>query len=270
MKKGIRRLIILFIVLAALWAFGTFTITTNETELSDGRIDGDVRIAVISDLHGSSFGGGNRRLIKRIREVSPDLVAAVGDMYTYGDRRGEAAAQSLLTELAREFDVYYVSGEHDGGDRFLENIGEAGVRVLNYREEYVEYNGTTLHLYGIDNAYYSNTFDLANEFEPDEDNFTVLLAHIPNFEPFARFGIDLSICGDTHGGQVRLPFIGAVYNEGIWLPELSGGDYNTSLTKGMYEYNDAHLFVTSGLGNYPVPVRLFNRPEVAVITLKAK
>lgn len=64
-------------------------------------------------------------------------------------------------------------------------------------------NNTPIHLYGITNVYYTPTFDLLNEFELDNNTY----------QYFTCSGIDLSLCGDTHGGQFRPPFIGAVLVE---------------------------------------------------------
>ena len=67
-----------------------------------------------------------------------------------------------------------------------------------------------------------------------------------------------------------MPKLGAIYNQGIWFPETIGKtDSDAVYTKGLYEKNGKYLFVSSGLGN-SVPIRLFNRPEIAVITLKHK
>ena len=115
----------------------------------------------------------------------------------------------------------------------------------------------------ISNVYYSPTFNLKNAFTLDESRLNILLAHSENMEDFADFGLDLVLCGDTHGGQVRLPYAGALVNNGIWLPELKGRIY----TKGLYAKDDTQLFISSGLGNYPVPLRFLNRPEIAVLTI---
>ena len=133
---------------------------------------------------------------------------------------------------------------------------------MNYKDEIITVKNTKLHLYGINNVYYSDTFDLNNAFTPDEENYSILLAHSSYFRRFADFGIDLSICGDTHGEMFRLPVIGALYDGSTFLPDRQG-----IYTKGTYSLGDSRLFISSGLGNYPLPVRFCNRPEIAVIEL---
>ena len=149
-------------------------------------------------------------------------------------------------------------------------LKQNGVNVLDYKKEEITINDTKINLYGITNQYYSPTFNLKNEFEINKEEYNILLAHISNFEKFEEFGIDLSLCGDTHGGEIRLPFIGAVINRGIWFPEIRKDIENIDVkcVKGLYKRNDSYLFVSSGLGSYPIGVRLFNRPEIAVIKLK--
>lgn len=111
------------------------------------------------------------------------------------------------------------------------------------------------------------TYDLTNEFTLDEEHYTILLAHIPNREKFAAFGTDLALCGDTHGGQVRLPFIGPVYHQGAWFPRLLS-DGAPLDDKGLFTEEDFRLFISSGLGNFPIPLRICNRPEIAVVRLE--
>lgn len=250
----------------AVWWFNNYTINIHHETVSDERINDDITIVHISDLHSASFGKDNENLIEKIRAQKPDLIATTGDMHTSNDENGKETALKLLTALTDIAPVYYVNGEHDFRESFSESLKENGVHVLDYADEVVTIKNTKLHLYGITNVYYTPTFDLANKFEPDDDTYSILLAHIQNFDKFAKFGIDLSLCGDTHGGVFRLPFVGAVYTpDGGLFPELSG-----KYIKGMYERDGKLMYISSGLGNYPLPARFCNRPEIAVIKLVPK
>ena len=250
------------------WWVNSFTLKTTKIEIASPKIQNEIRFVQLTDLHGASFGIGNKKLIRRIRRQKPEFVAVTGDMYTFGSARGRKTALSLLADLAQEYPVYYINGEHDNSDSFCEALASGGVRVLNYEEELLQIGETTLHLYGINNIFYTTTFDLRNAFAPDEENFTLLLSHASNFRKFADFGIDLSLSGDTHGGLVHLPLVGAIYNRGCWFPEhAADADADVRYTKGLYQKGESRLFVSSGLGNYPLPLRLFNRPEVAAVRL---
>lgn len=249
-----------------LWWFQTFTLTVTRVELAHPAVKAPVKIVQLTDLHGASFGRENHSLLEKIEREQPDLIAVTGDLYTHGDEAGKQTAIHLLTELVKLCPVYAVPGEHDASAEFLDALRGVGVRVLDYKTESLRVGETPLRLYGIDNVYYSATFSLENEFSPpDEQEFSILLAHISNPPAFAAFGVDLALCGDTHGGQVRLPWIGPIYYQGSWFPvfSYSHGIYD----KGMYQLEDMHLFISSGLGNYPAPVRFWNRPEIVVLTL---
>lgn len=256
-------ILIFFLSSAVIWWYNTFTIKVTSETICDERINGDVTIVHISDLHGFSFGNKNINLINKIKAQNPDFIAVTGDMYSSGDNKGKETALEFMKDITEIAPVYYVNGEHDHGEEFAAQLEDLGVNVLRYRDAAVTINDTYIHLYGITNVYYTPTFDLANKFELDKNAYNILLAHIENFNKFAAFGMDLSLCGDTHGGQVRLPFIGALYipDDGVF-PDLS-----QKYTKGLYEKNGKLLYISSGLGNYPVPIRFCNRPEISVIKL---
>ncbi len=267
MKKTLIIVVLVIIALFATWYFNIYWLATTTVDVYSDKIENEMTIVHITDLHGYSFGTNNQTLIEMINNAEPDLVCVTGDMHTSYDDTGREVATDLLTNLAKEHEVYFVNGEHDYSTVFLEDLAENNVNVINYEDEIIEVNGNTIHIYGINNQYFSPTFDLENEFEKDSENFNLLLAHASKLDKFSDFGIDLTLCGDTHGGQVRLPFIGAVFNRGYWLPELEG-NFDATHTKGLYEYNGSTLFVSSGLGNGPIPIRFMNQPEVAVINLK--
>lgn len=256
--------IVLIVILLFVWWYGTFTLSVTTQTISNEKIQSEVTIVHLTDLHGATFGKDNADLVAKVRQQQPDLIAVTGDMYTHGDNKGRQTALSLMEQLTDIAPVYYVNGEHDHGEAFAAQLEEVGVNALRYEDERLEINGTPIHLYGITNVYYTATFDLANEFTLDENAYCVLLAHVDHFEKFAQFGIDLSLCGDTHGGQVRLPFIGAVFlpDSGLF-PELRG-----ARVKGLYRKRGKLMYVSGGLGNYPVPLRFCNCPEIAVIKLQ--
>lgn len=260
-KKLIIALEIIFLVVF-FWWFGTFRIKINSITIASDKIKDKITIVHITDLHGSSFGKNNEKLIKKIDEQKPNIIVATGDMYSAGDEKGKQVAFQLLTELAKSYPTYFVNGEHDSNESFMENLKAHNVKVLDYQDEIITIGNTNLHFYGISNVYYSPTFNLNHEFTLDPENYSILLAHIANLPAFEKFGVDLALCGDTHGGQVRLPFLGAIYTQDSWFPDLQGKPM-----KGLYSQNNTNLFISCGLGNYPIPIRIFNRPEIAVIQL---
>lgn len=263
-KNGSFRMLVLAFALFCVWLFSTFTLTTTEVEIQNDKIQNEITIVQISDLHGADFGMNNSSIIKRVEKAEPDIVVVTGDMFTRGSEEGKKTALKLMKSVSKNYDTYYVNGEHDNEDNFFDELMENNVKVLDYKFEDITIKETPVRLYGITNVYYSPTFDLSNEFTLDESKYNILLAHICNKEAFASFGMDLCLCGDTHGGQVRLPFIGGLYGTNGWLPEVADKD---AFVKGLYKYENTDFFISSGLGNYPIPLRFLNRPEIAVIKL---
>ncbi len=263
-KNGSFRMLVLTFVIFCVWLFSTFTLATIEVEIQNNKIKNEITIVQISDLHGSDFGMNNSAIVKKIEKAEPDIVVVTGDMYTRGSEEGKKIALKLMKKISEDYATYYVNGEHDNEESFFDELRKNNVNVLDYKSEDINIKETPIRLYGITNVYYSPTFDLNNEFTLDESRYNILIAHICNKEDFTSFGMDLCLCGDTHGGQVRLPFIGGLYGTNGWLPEMVDKD---AFVKGLYKYENTDFFISSGLGNYPIPLRLLNRPEIAVIKL---
>ena len=228
-------------------------------------------IVQLSDLHGALFGEDNRDLLKVVAKERPDYIFLTGDLLDQYRATPHSYAASLGGALADIAPTYFVTGNHEwalpdvpGLKRALE---EAGVQVLTNEYTVLARDGDNAVLAGIDdpNGY-------ADQKTPEEvaeevraafaDPFWILLAHRNNYfeDAYCRLGADLVISGHGHGGLVRLPFTdGLVSVERTFFP---------SYTAGFYQAGGADLFVSRGLGNSGRTFRLFNRPQVAVLTLK--
>lgn len=269
-KRCIILLLALAVVLFSVWFYNNFTLKIIEETVTSEKVEGEIKIAVMSDLHSFRFGKDNLKLIEKTKKLSPDLIFFVGDIYSRGQTNRIGQAVSLLESLGEIADVYVVTGDHDTDELYKNELKKAeNVTLLDYTKKDITVKGNELSLYGIDNVYFSSTFDLGNEFDtPSENRLNILLSHIPSIEHYGDFGFDFIFCGDTHGGMVRLPFLNGLYFNGYLLPELT---YNGVVTdKGLFEFENTSLFVTSGLGNYPLPLRFNNRPEICLITIKGE
>lgn len=266
-KYRFRRLCFFLIIILLIWWFNNFTLKTTKAEIRSDKISSPVRIAVISDLHAFPLGISNKRIVRRISRAEPDIVAVLGDMYTTGSSRDRVdIAVDLIRDITDEgYPVYLVTGEHDRDKDYIDAVEEAGADVMNYREEIVELNGNRLQIMGIDNVYYSDTFDLTSEFTLREDCFSLLLAHIPS-KKLTSFKADLTLCADTHGDMVQLPFdLGPVYSPSYDCPFPQIFLGKEIYDKGMFPYDGGNMFITSGIGVSPLPIRFNNRPEIVVI-----
>ena len=231
------------------------------------------KIVHLSDLHGHEYGEGNRELLDRVRAEAPDLIVITGDLIDQKEQL--AMVPALARGLAAIAPVYYVTGNHEwalrsGTVKELKNLlGQCGVTALSNQAELLERNGARIVLAGVDdpNGY-------ADQTTPEElyawiqgeapGLFTLLMAHRnDHFGQYANAGYDFVMSGHGHGGIVHLPFVGG----------LMGTDrrFFPPWTAGVYRLGNSTLFVSRGLGNNTVPFqgfRVFNRPEVAVVTLK--
>lgn len=262
------------VLIAAVWWFNNYTLRTTAETISSDKISSKIRLAVISDQHATKLGISNKTIFRTLDSAKPDIVFILGDMYTSGSNWElmQKPVELVDSIVSAGYPVYCVTGEHDYDERYVEELKKTGARVLDYDDEYVDLKGSRLRIIGIDNVYYSPTFDLRNEYTPDEDSFNILLAHIPNYEKFADFGADLTLCADTHGEMAQLPFgLGPIYcsEKSVWLPKLLHKELEI-YDKGLFDYDGGKMFITSGIGVYPAPVRFNNRPELAVIDLIPK
>jgi hypothetical protein len=277
--KTQKRLIISGVVLIAmllLWWWNTFTLKTTTIVIEDARIADEITIVHLTDLHGATFGKDNSRLISRIDRIDPNVILITGDMSTRGGSTDSIEiAVNLLTALSEKYPVFIVDGGHD---EYIYDVIERrriNATFLDYETAEFTVGGTTIHIHGVPNSYFneSEAFDLGAWFEIDSSVYNILIAHEARFRAYRDLGVDLTLCGHTHGGIIRLPFVGTVYHRdasgqsrgNVWFPEARGHAH----LKGLLECEDtgSKIFISGGLGLHPIHARFWNRPEIAVIRL---
>ena len=229
-----------------------------------------LRIVQLTDLHGAEFGPDNRRLLQAVREAGPDLIVLTGDLLDCFRETPQDYAVALTAALAEIAPTYFVTGNHEWAfpdiRELKRELRDAGVTVLSNEYVSLSRDGDHILLAGIDDpngfADQKTPEELARELlDAEPDAFWLLLAHRNNYfeKEYSFLGADLVICGHGHGGLIRLPFTdGLVSVERSLFP---------SYTAGFYEANGGKVFVSRGLGNSGRTFRLFNRPEMVVLTL---
>ena len=255
---------------AAIWV-GSSVLSVEEFAFTGARLpagwDGG-RLVVLSDLHGKRFGRQNSRLLEAVRGAKPDVICLCGDMMDEWSRT--EYLRPLLEGLAEIAPVYNLTGNHEWASGRMPEmrklLEEMGVTYLSNTFVPLERNGDTITLAGIDdpNGYagQESPEEVAGEVkEAAGDGFWLLMAHRNNLfdGEYCRLGADLVLSGHGHGGIWRLPFTDGLLG--------AGGQLLPSFTNGFYRCTDGHeaqVFVTRGLGGIP---RLFNHPQVAVLTL---
>lgn len=233
------------------------------------KFTGNVRVVQLGDLHLREFGKDNCRLVERISSLEPDIIAITGDMATDHIKKYDVVI-TLLEQLKDIAPVYYSYGNHEFTMYLFQNsqigadISKAGATLLSNRYKQIEVNGNKIIIGGIcaDNTTFedANITRFFNGYDKEE-GFKLLLSHSPEiFDGYMDdHPVDLTLAGDAHGGQIRLPFIGGLYAPGQGLfPEF---------TDGLYDINGSNLVVTRGLGSSTWVPRFNNNPEIVVIDI---
>lgn len=256
------------------------SICTESYSVSLEDLTFSVRIVLLSDLHGKSFGRENSRLIAKIQEQSPDAIFLDGDMI---DRSADQTdVQELLRLIERLHEiapVYFAPGNHEleymqTDASLLTQVAEAGAVVVNDSYADVTLAGQPLRIGGtMGHAFYfgrseeefssSPEYQFLKAFE-DTDVPKICLAHMPDTFIFNGaynlWNVDLILSGHTHGGLIRLPFIGGLYApmQG-WFPEYDQGYFRLG--------EHMQMVITSGLAGHGMIPRINNPPEIVVIDL---
>lgn len=282
-----RNLTIFFSTIAVLAVFFLTVIAVDcnrfvirKYKCKTGKLKKDAKIILLSDLHNKSFGKGNRKLLKAIYKVDPDMILVAGDMYTSAKDGDIRTAWELICELADKYPVYYGNGNHEHKTRlfpeefgtmyqeFVEKIGEAGVSHLINEKVYLPAFNMDIYGLEIDREYYKKFKNVQMEKnyleqllgKTDENRFSLLIAHNPDyFETYAAWGADLVVSGHVHGGLMRLPVLGGVLSPAIRLfPRYDGGEFNEG---------NSTMILSRGLGTHTLPIRIFNPGELVIIEL---
>lgn len=266
------RLCLLGLLLAGFWYYENCTIQTEVLPVVSAELpaafDG-FRIAVITDLHGRSFGEENSRLLDAVREAGPDIIALDGDIVD------ENSDLSMLAPLCRGLSdiapVFYVTGNHEWRieqlSQVLDTIANCGVTVLANDYRVLTLGESQIVLAGVHDP--NGPYDMRT---PEEltaqiraaypDNYLMVLNHRNDaLDHWAALGADLVISGHGHGGVIRIPGVGGL----IGTDRSLFPDY----TAGLYTKDGCTLAVSRGFGFAGIPLRLFNRPELMVLELKA-
>lgn len=270
-------LFVVIIIVFFIWQNNHIMIT--EIKHENSKIPEDFNnyvIAHISDLHNKRFGKGQKYLLEKIISISPDIIVITGDLI---DRRKYDLniAMEFIKGSVKIAPVYYVPGNHEAWSGDYENIKkellEEGVNVLDNSKLDLKKNNSKIEIVGLlDPAFMASiptkNIDLKDLEEnlkdlSDKSMFQILLCHRPELFPlYIKEDMDLTFSGHAHGGQFRIPFIGGIFapNQGLF-PEY---------TSGMHIEGNSSMFVSRGLGNSIIPIRIFNRPEIGKIILKRK
>lgn len=205
-------------------------------------------------------------LIEKINANHPDVIVFTGDLV---DNPNEFDAYTSIQEKLKRLDApygkFWIYGNHDHGGYGTEIIKkvmkESDFHLLQNSHTVIEKGADRFILAGIDDVMLGKPDLTVALDQVNHELFTILLAHEPDYADIAsKYPIDVQLSGHSHGGQVRLPWIGDLYTP----------DYAEKYVKGKYMLNKDTftLYVNSGIGTTRLPYRFLCKPEIHIFTLK--
>jgi len=268
--------------------------------VSSLKIDGNIRVIQISDLHSCAYGKGNQKLIDRVQKLEPDLILCTGDIIDSGKDKTEDTL-NLCSEISKVAPSYYIYGNNEAekvydfplnkdaldkkfgfndnnrvpekllelSDSLEEMLEKTGIKVLKNEFETIKIDAVDVDVFGVltsnPSSFWQYTGDRFSEYiYSNPNNLKITAIHEPFvFEKFEEdFWGDLMVCGHTHGGVMRVPVLGPLYtHEGGLFPERSG-----DFVYGRYDTAGKPLIVSSGLENKNI-FRINNQPELVIIDI---
>jgi predicted MPP superfamily phosphohydrolase len=194
-------------------------------------------------------------MLQLVAAERPDLIVITGDSINItSDYPG---VRDVLIQLHAPLGVWVVRGNHEdwwpvkNEQEFYESAG--ATLLLNSSREVRD----GVWLVGFDDLHGGRPDSEKSFAGVPESAYKIALFHSPTFFEKVAGRCDIALAGHTHGGQVRLPFIGP-----LWLPPFSG-----SCIAGWFEQQGTRMFVSRGVGTSIVDVRFLSRPEIAIITV---
>ncbi len=261
MKKWKYWILAAVFILGIAWVlWGNLTVGLTEVTITEENLPmafHGYKIAHVSDLHNSHLW---KQTIKQLEKAKPDIICITGDLVD-SNRPDVDVALSFVAEAVKIAPCYYVPGNHEGrlDDalylQLTQGMEQHGVVILQDREVVLERGDEQIAIAGL--GWNENLAESISEF----DGYRILLAHHPEYiEIYKRAQYDLVLSGHVHGGQFRIPLLGGLLAPGQgWFPHYDAGVFDEGKTD---------LIISRGIGNSTFPVRLNNRPEVIIITLK--
>lgn len=273
MKKFIRFLLILGLIITLIFLYaryiGTTGLITKEYKIETKDIpmsfDG-LKIVHFSDLHYLRVVNKNtlKKVVEEINLINPDIVFFTGDLIDKDFNITEKEEKKLiefLGSLKSKYGKYTVIGNHDikKEEELLNRIYTNSDFTLLQNTYDIIYSNTNEKIFiGGTNTYSFDKADINKTmeyFQSNEDiNYKIILSHEPDYADTITksYDVDLILSGHSHNGQINIPFI-----KRLFLPYGSRKHYEP-----YYNINNTDLYISSGIGESRINLRLFNRPSI--------
>lgn len=251
----------------------TNRIVIHTQPIKDNELAGffdSLKVLQISDLHIDRFGGREKKLADLIESIDPHLIFITGDFV--GRNSNPKPALEVIERIAKNRKVIAILGnkDHEFKNRkintadLMAGLKKEGVEVLVNQSIKLRFGSDWVFIIGLDDNYlWKDDFFKATANLPPKGK-KILLAHSPDIVTKVNLdGISLVLSGHTHGGQVKLPFIGAIYTN-------RSGNSVFRFVSGLYCYGDTKLYVNRGIGTSSLPSRFLSRPEITIFKFEQR
>lgn len=270
MKKIIKIFFLIALSIISIFLYSRYIATsglvTNEIVINDKNIDinyDGIKIVHFSDLHYTRIITDKQviKITEEINLINPDIVVFTGDLIdTTGTltKDKENFLINALKSINAKYGKYAIIGNHDYASNFdkIKNIYQKSDFMLLENSFDIIYNNNSQLFIGGISSFSHQLDDIDKVLSTTNNNmYKILLIHEPDFadDITTKYNnVNLILSGHSHGGQVRLPFIGPLYTPS------NAHKYNM----GEYKIDNTILYVSSGIGVSRYNFRLFNRPSI--------
>ncbi|ACD52826.1 metallophosphoesterase [Clostridium botulinum] len=282
LKKILKRIFITIILIPAI-CFGIFAysiyvepnlLSVKNIEINNSsniKNEDTIKIAQISDIHLGEYYAIDKleKLVNKVNSQNADIIVFTGDLFDNVSKFEDTSKVApILKKLNANIGKYAIYGNHDyggGAKNIYKNVMEdSGFKILVNEQANVKLDsGKTMSILGLDDALLGNPDVEKTARNIKGSNYNLLLLHEPDLsDKFVSYNIDLILAGHSHGGQVKIPFLGEIVTPPL-AEKYKDGLYNLNTKR------NTQLYVNSGIGNTKVPFRFMNVPEVSIFEIKA-
>jgi uncharacterized protein len=237
------------LAIEAYW-FGPYRLGVTYAALRSPKLNAaapPLRLLHLADLHVERLTAREHKLIEQTNNLHPDAILFSGDFLNLScvnDPRAQAECRAFLSQLHAPLGVYAVTGSIpvDTPAAVQAVLDGMPIRRLDDQRRTLSKDGQSLDVIGLTCTHHPewDAPRLQSLEDGQRDRFNLLLYHTPDLAPeAAQLGVDLQLSGHTHGGQVRLPIIGALFTSSL---------YGKRFEMGKYKVGPMTLYVNRGIG----------------------
>ncbi len=223
-----------------------------------------IKVAFLTDLHCSKLNPPEflEQAVRETNRLRPDVVLLGGDYVDRGTAYIRPMAQALA-RLKAPLGLYGVLGNHDhvsGPAAVRAGLKQAGIVDVTNAGRWLTVGGSRIRIAGVGDLWWDKQDESAALEGAAEDEAVILLSHNPDYAMKIKDRrVRLILSGHTHGGQIRLPWVGALY---------TNSRYGQRLVSGLVSFDSFQLYVSRGVGAAMIPFRYHCPPEIVLLTLQ--